>query len=243
MKKSFGDNNVFLLLFIKKITFSLLRKAGCFLSIQLEPNSAVVMLPKLQNTKFRLKKTDHFFFFFENRIFWRFTAKKRVFWLRKAGCFLLSGLQPNSTVVMSPKLQNTIFRCVKCAFFWWGENHVFCVLQPKNAFFWLRKAGCFLSTELEPNSAVVMSPKLQNTNFRWKRPEHFFFFKSHFSAFYSQKTRFWGSGRQGVFLFAQLQLNSAVEIPPKLLNTNSGWKPRAVFYFLRFDFLRFFQLF
>ena len=144
-------------------------------------------------------------------------------------------------MVMSPKLQNTNFRWVSSARFVGVVKIAFFAFYSQKVFF-LRKAECFLYTHLQPNSAVVMSPKLQNTNFRWKRPEHFFFFKSHFSAFYSQKTRFWGSGRRGVFLFAQLQLNSAVEIPPKLLNTNSGWKPRAVFLFFEIRFFAFFSI-
>ena len=41
------------------------------------------------------------------------------------------------------------------------------------------------------NSAVVMSPKLQNINIRWKSEILFFcFWKSYFLAFYSKKTRF-----------------------------------------------------
>ena len=126
----------FFLHFIAKKPFFFLRKAGCFIWTHLQPNSAVVMSPKLQNIKFRWKPPGHFFL---NRIFWRFIAKKRFFWLRKAGCFFVS-----------------------------GGNY--------------------------PIQQSLCHPNLRTQTLDENLGSLFFFWKSHFFAFYTRKTRFGGSG-------------------------------------------------
>merc|ERR1712082_393296 len=94
-------------------------------------------------------------------------------------------------------LKNLFSNSPNTLFFVFRNSRFKCVFFEKNAFFRLRKAYCFLPPRLETAPIDQNGPNLdKNCLLGISRIAFFLFFEIRvLSAFFSKKTRFFGSGR------------------------------------------------